>query len=108
MTEAVKRAYAEVMFNAAKEAAARVLAAERRAAALAGGAAAAKDDAVAALLRLKAITDAKVWFPFFPFCSKLPLPPVCSVSCSGHLCLDSSVEIQKDLLQCEPEMQCSI
>jgi len=58
--EAVKRAYAEVMLNAAREAAARILAAERRAAALAGGMAAARDDAVAALLRLKAISDAKI------------------------------------------------
>jgi len=60
--EAVKRASAEVMLNAAREAAARILAAERRAAALAGGMAAARDDAVAALLRLKAISDAKVAF----------------------------------------------
>ncbi|PAN38557.1 hypothetical protein PAHAL_7G180400 [Panicum hallii] len=58
--EAVKRAYAEVMLNAAREAAARILAAERRAAALAGGMDAVRDDAVAALLRFKAISDAKI------------------------------------------------
>ncbi|KAJ1271383.1 hypothetical protein BS78_06G124400 [Paspalum vaginatum] len=59
-TEAVTRACAEVMLSVAREAAARILAAERRAAVLAGATAAARDDAVAALLRLKAISDAKI------------------------------------------------
>ncbi|WVZ85983.1 hypothetical protein U9M48_032836 [Paspalum notatum var. saurae] len=60
MTEAVTRACAEVMLSVAREAAARILAAERRAAVLEGATAAARDDAVAALLRLKAISDAKI------------------------------------------------
>jgi hypothetical protein len=56
----MRKAYAGIMLNMAQESAARVLAAERRAAALAAGLEAAKDDGVAALLRLKAIMDARV------------------------------------------------
>jgi hypothetical protein len=74
--EAVKRAYAEVMLNAAREAAARILAAERRAAALAGGMDAVRDDAVAALLRFKAISDAKVAFLCHRLCLIPTSPPL--------------------------------
>lgn len=56
----MRKAYAGVMLNMAQESAARVLAAERRAAALAAGLAAAKEDGVAALVRLKAIMEARV------------------------------------------------
>ncbi|KAM0862210.1 hypothetical protein ACQ4PT_045414 [Festuca glaucescens] len=63
--EGLRKAYAEIMLNMAKESAARVLAAERRAAVLAGGVAAAKEDGVAALVRLKGIMEARV----------RPLPP---------------------------------
>ena len=85
--EAVKRAYAEVMLNAAREAAARILAAERRAAALAGGMAAVRDDAVAALLRLKAISDARS--PFFAtVVFNSDLPPF-RLRLLFFLCLDS-------------------
>ena len=62
----MKKAYAGIMLNMAQESAARVLAAERRAAALAAGLEAAKEDGVAALLRLKAIMEARV-------CLSLPL-----------------------------------
>ncbi|CAM0945520.1 unnamed protein product [Alopecurus aequalis] len=58
--EGLRKAYAEIMLNMAKESAARVLAAERRAAVLAGGVAAAKEDGVAALVRLKAIMEARI------------------------------------------------
>lgn len=58
--EGMRKAYAEIMLNMAQESAARVLAAERRAAALAGGLAAAREDGVAALVRLKAIMEARV------------------------------------------------
>ena len=64
--EAMKKAYAGIMLNMAQESAARVLAAERRAAALAAGLEAAKENGVAALLRLKAIMEARV-------CLSLPL-----------------------------------
>lgn len=56
----MRKAYAGIMLSMAQESAARVLAAERRAAALAAGLEAAKDDGVAALLRLKAIMEARV------------------------------------------------
>ncbi|CAO2039396.1 unnamed protein product [Urochloa humidicola] len=58
--EAMRKAYAGIMLNMAQESAARVLAAERRAAALAAGLEAAKEDGVAALLRLKAVMEARV------------------------------------------------
>uniref|UniRef100_A0A0E0K1K4 Uncharacterized protein n=1 Tax=Oryza punctata TaxID=4537 RepID=A0A0E0K1K4_ORYPU len=58
--EGMRKAYAEIMLNMAQESAARVLAAERRAAALAGGLAAAREDGVAALVRLKAIMEARI------------------------------------------------
>lgn len=66
--EAMKKAYAGIMLNMAQESAARVLAAERRAAELAAGLEAAKEDGVAALLRLKAIMEARV-------CLSLPPSP---------------------------------
>nr|CAD1825262.1 unnamed protein product [Ananas comosus var. bracteatus] len=59
-TEALKRAYADVLVNTAREAAARVAASERRAAGLRRSAAAAKEDALATMLRLKAIMDSKL------------------------------------------------
>ncbi|KAL5212802.1 hypothetical protein ABZP36_023649 [Zizania latifolia] len=58
--EGMRKAYAEIMLNMAQESAARVLAAERRAAALAGGLEAAREDGVAALVRLKAIMEARI------------------------------------------------
>jgi hypothetical protein len=58
--EAMRKEFARIMLNMAQESAARVLAAERRAAALAAGLEAAKEDGVAALLRLKAIMEARV------------------------------------------------
>ena len=58
--EAARKAFASIMLNMAQESAARVLEAERRAAALAAGREAAKEDGVAALLRLKAIMEARV------------------------------------------------
>ena len=64
--EAMKKAYAGIMLNMAQESAARVLAAERRAAALAAGLEAAKENGVAALLRLKAITAARVYLSLPP------------------------------------------
>lgn len=58
--EALRKAYAEIMLNTTKESAARVLAAEERAAVLEGRVAAAKEDGVAALVRLKAIMEARI------------------------------------------------
>lgn len=58
---AMKKAYARIMLNMAQESAARVLTAERRAVALAASLEAAKEDGVAALLRLKAIMEVRVW-----------------------------------------------
>ncbi|KAK1617705.1 hypothetical protein QYE76_023222 [Lolium multiflorum] len=58
--EGLRKAYAEIMLNMAKESAARVLEAERRAAALAGAVAAAKEEGVATLCRLKGIMKAKI------------------------------------------------
>ncbi|KAF7089697.1 hypothetical protein CFC21_092600 [Triticum aestivum] len=55
--EGLRKAYAAIMLNMAKESAARVLAAERSVAVLTGGIAAAKEDGVAALVRLKNIME---------------------------------------------------
>jgi hypothetical protein len=71
--EGLRKAYAEIMLNMAKESAARVLAAERRAAALAGDVAAAKEEGVATLCRLKGIMEDKV----------RPPPPPYRIDCFG-------------------------
>ncbi|KAE8774516.1 hypothetical protein D1007_53108 [Hordeum vulgare] len=58
--EGLRKAYAAIMLNMAKESAARVLAAERSVAVLAEGIAAAKEDGIAALVRLKDIMKARM------------------------------------------------
>jgi hypothetical protein len=65
------------MLNMAQESAARVLTAERRAVALAASLEAAKEDGVAALLRLKAIMEVRVWI----FLSLSPLEPLALAGC---------------------------
>ena len=77
--EAARKAFASIMLNMAQESAARVLEAERRAAALAAGLEAAKEDGVAALLRLKAIMEARVRF-------SLPPPPAPEPLAFGRVC----------------------
>lgn len=57
---ALKRAYADIILNTAKESAARVLAAERRALRCQQAVFAAKEEALTTILRLKAIADSKV------------------------------------------------
>lgn len=59
---ALKRAYAEIILNTAKEAAARVMASERRALRCQHDLNAAKDEALQLLIRLKKMIDAKVLF----------------------------------------------
>lgn len=58
----LKKAYADVILNTAKEAATRVMASEQRALLSRHELAAAKDEALCMLLRLKQMIDAKVWF----------------------------------------------
>ncbi|XP_072981334.1 uncharacterized protein [Typha angustifolia] len=58
--EALKKAYAEIILNTAKESAARILAAERKALGFQQSLFAAKEEAVATLLRVKAVMDSKV------------------------------------------------
>ncbi|PKA57942.1 hypothetical protein AXF42_Ash012481 [Apostasia shenzhenica] len=57
---ALKRAYADIILNTAKESAARVLAAERRALGFQQSLCAAKEEAVATMLRLKSIMEEKI------------------------------------------------
>jgi hypothetical protein len=57
---ALKRAYAEIILNTAKEAAARVMASERKASSFQQDLRATKDEALRMLLRLKQMIDSKV------------------------------------------------
>lgn len=57
---ALKRAYADIILNTAKESAARVLAAERRALGFQQRLFAAKEEALSTMLRLKALMEEKV------------------------------------------------
>lgn len=61
---ALKKAYAEIILNTAKEAAARIMVSERKALRYHQEVFAAKDEALHMLLRLKQMLDAKVtvWF----------------------------------------------
>ncbi|GLT72483.1 hypothetical protein SLA2020_444140 [Shorea laevis] len=56
---ALKRAYAEIILNTAKEAAARVMASERKARSFQQDLRATKDEALRMLLRLKQMIDSK-------------------------------------------------
>lgn len=60
----LKKAYADIILNTAKESAARILASERKALGFQQSLFATKEEAVATLLRLKGIMDSKVvrWF----------------------------------------------
>lgn len=60
--EALKRAYAEMILNTTKEAAARVMEAELRARLMEQQMNSAKEEAAGLLLRLKQMIDAKVMF----------------------------------------------
>lgn len=57
---ALKRAYADIILNTAKEAAARVLVEERKADGYSRDLVAVKEDALSMLLRLKRVMDSKV------------------------------------------------
>ncbi|RZS00998.1 hypothetical protein BHM03_00030805, partial [Ensete ventricosum] len=57
---ALKRAYADIILNTAKESAARILASERKGLQLQRSLSLTKEDSLAMLLRLKAIMDSKV------------------------------------------------
>ncbi|KAK8956055.1 hypothetical protein KSP40_PGU018809 [Platanthera guangdongensis] len=57
---ALKKAYADIIFNTAKESSARILAAERRALGFQQSLFAAKEEALATILRLKAIMEDKI------------------------------------------------
>lgn len=57
---ALKKAYADIIFNTAKESAERILAAERRAVGFQQSLFAAKEEALATMLRLKAIMEDKI------------------------------------------------
>lgn len=59
---ALKKAYAEIILDTAKEAAARVMASERRALRSQHDLSAAKNEALRLLLRLKKMIDSKVLF----------------------------------------------
>jgi hypothetical protein len=56
----LKRAYAEIILNTAKEAAARVMSSERKARSFQQDLRATKDEALGMLLRLKQMMDSKV------------------------------------------------
>ena len=63
---ALKKAYADIILNTAKEAAARIMVSERKAIRYQRELFAAKEEALHMLLRLKQTLDAKVfWFVFF-------------------------------------------
>lgn len=62
---ALKKAYADIILNTAKEAAARIMVSERKTIRYQQELFAAKEDALRMLLRLKQMLDAKV-FLFFP------------------------------------------
>lgn len=62
---ALKKAYADIILNTAKEAAARIMVSERKAIRYQHELFTAKEDALRMLLRLKQMLDAKV-FLFFP------------------------------------------
>ncbi|KAL0922276.1 hypothetical protein M5K25_006249 [Dendrobium thyrsiflorum] len=64
---ALKRAYADIILNTAKESAARVLAAERKALGFQQSLFAAKEEALATMLRLKALMEDKVMNAFLQF-----------------------------------------
>jgi hypothetical protein len=57
---ALKKAYADIILNTAKEAAARIMASERKSMLLEQELAATKDEALRMLLRLKQMFDSKV------------------------------------------------
>ena len=57
---ALKRAYADIILNTAKESAARILASERKALRFQQSLFAAKDEAIATMLRLKSLMDSQV------------------------------------------------
>lgn len=57
---ALKKAYAEIMLNTTKEAAARIMASESKAARYQHELRVAKEEAVRMLMRLKQMTDSKV------------------------------------------------
>lgn len=57
---ALKRAYADIILNTAKESAARILASEGKVLQLQRSLSLTKEDSLAMLLRLKAIMDSKV------------------------------------------------
>ena len=59
---ALKKAYANIILNTGKEAAARIMASERRAVQFQQELASAKDEALRMLVRLKQMIDAKVSF----------------------------------------------
>lgn len=65
--EAMKRAYAEMILNTAKGAAARVMAAELRARRMEQELVSSKEEAAGMLLRLKQMIDAKVIIKTFSF-----------------------------------------
>lgn len=67
----MKKAYADIILNTAKEAAARIMVSERKAVRFEYELKNAKDDAIKMLLRLKQMMDIKVWidnFVIFEFC----------------------------------------
>lgn len=64
---ALKVAYAEMILNTAKEAAARVMVSEKRAALFQHELNCSKEESLRLLLRLKQMIDAKVHSIFFPF-----------------------------------------
>lgn len=65
---ALKKAYAEIILNTAKEAAARVMASEHKALRFQHDLRSTKDESLRVLLRLKQMIDSKVCFFFFKFC----------------------------------------
>lgn len=77
---ALKRAYADIILNTAKEAAARIMVSERKAVGFQHELNVAKEQALQTLLRLKQMMDSKV--PFF----FLPLKWVWSCFCVLILC----------------------
>lgn len=62
---ALKKAYADIILNTAKEAAARVMAAERKALRFEHDLRSSKDEALRMLLRLKQMIDSQVRFRIF-------------------------------------------
>lgn len=95
---ALKRAYADIILNTAKEAAARIMVSERKAMRYQKELFTAKEDALRMLLRLKQMLDTKVFCLYIPFCLILFLCFGVEELIKGSFCLVLIVRLLRNLL----------